>query len=89
MNFLLSILSSLISALAFMFLWNWYVAPLGAHYLTFITAWGIRLTVLVITRGVPKNREELNDVDTSEVSLYTIIQSLIMLGLGAIPQLFM
>ena len=83
---LLYVLSLFVSGTALMYMWNWFIVPLGAIKIGFWLAFGISMTVKFFI-GVHISRDKQDDSFFSNV-MANILATLLIWGVGSIIQLF-
>lgn len=89
MGIVLFVVSLFVNSFAVMCLWNWFMVPLGIVGIGLFHALGIRLLASVLVHTVPKNKEELDEMDSVHIQVMSIIISVTVLILGFIAQLLM
>lgn len=83
---LMYLLSTFVSGIVLMFMWNWFIHPLGVIKIGFWLAFGISMTIKFFI-GLNISRDKDNDgFFTGCIS--SILACLLTWGLGAIIQLF-
>lgn len=80
------LLSTFVVGVVLMFLWNWFIVPLGVVKIGFWLAFGISLTIKVFI-GLDVSRNKENSGFFTQC-IASIIASLLTWGLAAIIQLF-
>lgn len=84
---LLIIAAAVIDGMSYMFLWNWFVSPLGFLKLNFWHGFGLSLFVGVVLLGLQKvdSGNKTEDIIITAISKFII--QLLMVGIGAIVAL--
>ena len=84
----LSIIVTLIQGFVLMWLWRWFIVPLGVKVLTIPWAVGVALLVHYMAGDEPKSTK-LSDAQFLQAVLEAVIYALIMLGIGYVFHRFM
>ena len=90
LGLLVTAIQTFVLGVVLMFLWNWFIAPLGVAQIGYWLALGISLTINTFFIRIPKRDEGENGdfLEAIGTEVGYIIALLLIWGMGAIIHLF-
>lgn len=90
LGLLVTAIQTFVLGVVLMFLWNWFIAPLGVVQIGYWLALGISLTINTFFIRIPKREEDKNGdfLEAVGTEVGYIIALLLIWGMGAIIHLF-